>query len=194
MVKDYELKDLTINGKYSKYFWDSAINPNASIVNGLSNCTTLCYGLALLKGLGAPVKQIRDAKNWHKNISDDWEVLDYSRDILREGDIVEWSENHVAIMEDKNTVSASWYTGINGKSTIDGHYDTREGINSLQELSDMMSTSWPYRFYHRVSIEQECKGVGGGNPKYILRKKDNSDIDEKLDEIIELIREIQEVI
>lgn len=187
MGKDYNIQDFAYNGKYSKYFWDASINANASIVNGLANCTTFAYGLAKMWGLGAPVKRISDAKNWHKNVSDDWEVLDYAKENVRHGDILEWESNHVAVAEDNNYVHASWYTGEHGAAYYDGVYDTRNNIHSLQELSNFMIENYPYRFYHYVTISQENKSVGGVEPRYILRKK-NSDTDiEKIKKSIDEI-------
>lgn len=188
MAKGYNSDDLKIDGKYGKYFWDRTINPNASVQNGLSNCTTLTYGLCKLRGLGAPVSTIRNAGNWYKNLNADWEYMPYDRTELRKNDIVEWS-NHVVLMEDHDYCHCSWYTGCHGKSVYEGSWDTRP-YNSLEELCSAMQ-AWPYRFYHYTTIEQEIKGAGS-EPLRILRKKEHSDITKQLDEIIALIEEIKE--
>lgn len=191
----YNSEALQYGGQFNKYFWDPKVNPNASVVNGLSNCTTLTYGLCLLRGLGAPVTRIGDGGNWHNLLSSDWECYAYRKEDVKKNDILEW-DGHVALVDDiemgEPYVHCSWYTGQHGVSRYDGKWDTRP-YSSMKELSDAMQ-EWPYRFYHYVSVTKENSGVRG-EPKYILRKKGSSgDVKEKLDEIIRLIEEIKEEI
>lgn len=197
MVKDFNLDTVAIDGKYSKYFWDYDFNKNATLANCLANCTTLAYGVCLAAGLGAPVTVIRDAKNWHKNLSSDWEAIEYSREIVREGDIVEWAVNHVAVALDRNNVVASWYTGMNGKA-YDGDSYSKRDFSSLQETNDWMIKNYPYRFCHQCSIEQEIKSLGDAQPTWILRKKgasgDYKEIKEALTKIEKSLEKIKEAL
>ena len=45
----FTLDELRIGGRYNSFFWDD-LNPNATISNGLANCTTLAYGDCLIDG------------------------------------------------------------------------------------------------------------------------------------------------
>ena len=197
MVKDFNIETVSINGKYSKFFWDYDVNKNATLANCLANCTTFVYGACIAAGLGAPVSAIRDAKNWHKNLSSDWEAIEYSREIVRDGDIIEWAVNHVALALDKTTIAASWYTGMHGKAYYDGKYDTRD-FSTLQETNDWMISNYPYRFCHQCSLEQEIKSLGDAQPTYILRRKNSSgdykEIKNALTEIEKSIEKIKEAL
>lgn len=196
MVKDFKIDTVKYGGKYSKYFWDLTVNPNATLANCLANCTTAVYGMCLACGLGAPVTRISDARNWHKNLASDWEALTYSRDAVREGDIIEWDTNHVALVKDRNTIYASWYTGDHGKAYYDGGYDKRS-FSSLQETSNWMVENYPYRFFHEASIEQEIRSLGDEQPTLILRKKSSGDyteIKKALTEIEASIEKIKEAL
>lgn len=156
----------------NKYYWDKNINPNATISNGLADCTTLVYGAILQAGLPAPVSIISSARNWHKYLINGWYAMPYEeyKANIKVGDVLEWVDsNHVAIVSNVNDlyVSGSFYTGVNGKSTIDGKYDTREGINTLKELNDFMLNNYEYRYFHYVPLETECSWCGGF-PTFVL--------------------------
>lgn len=196
MVKDFNIDTVAIDGKYSKFFWDYNINKNATIANALANCTTLVYGACIAAGLGAPVSTIRDARNWHKNLTENWEVIPYSRKSVKENDILEWTTNHVAIAIDGNNVTASWYTGMNGKA-YDGEEYSKRDFSSLKDLSNWMKENYPYRFCHTCTVEQEIKSLGNVEPAYILRRKSsggNKEIKEALDEISKAIEKIKEAV
>ena len=167
---------LEYNGSAHQYYWDSTNNIEATIAAGLADCTTYARGRAMEIGLPCPMNQTGDASTWHKKLINNWISISFNKKDVRPGDIVEWSDggNHVAFVEeiinDTIYVSASWYTGINGKSYVDGKYDKRVGINSLKELSDLMISKYPYRFFHYCTLETENKNAGNGkNPTYILR-------------------------
>lgn len=168
---------LEYNGSAHKYYWDIDNNIEATITAGLADCTTYVRGRAMEIGLPCPMNQKGDASTWHNKLINNWKYFKYSKNDVQPGDIIEWSNgnNHVAFVEDvkdnKIYVSASWYTGENGKSYIDGKYDKRTSIKSLQELSDLMIKKWPYRFFHYCTIEEENKGVGG-EPTYIIRQEE----------------------
>ena len=168
----FNISDLTITGTYSPCFWDKSLNPNATITDGLANCTTLTYGLTILYNRPLPVSRIVSAGQWHNYLINNWTCKKFDKSILKVGDIIEWSKYcHVAtvdkIVGDKVYLHCSWYTGENGKSTEGKDYATREHIKTLQELSDIMSTKYSYRFYHYCTLEEESEMVKG-EPEYIL--------------------------
>ena len=191
-VKDFNENNIKYNGYFHQFFWDKGVNPNATIENGLANCTTFVYGVCKAIGLGAPVSRIVDARNWHKYLNSGWIAIPYDRAAVRENDIIEWDANHVGIAESRDRIASSWYTGMHGKAYFDGKYDTRS-FSSLKEMSEWMVANYHYRFFHKVSIEQEIKSIGA-EPTWILRKETGGEIPEKLDEIISLIEEIKEVL
>lgn len=193
------INDVRYGGKYHQYFWNKDKNPNATIENGLANCTTLVYGLCLIDGL-KPVNTIRNASVWHNYLSKNWTSIPFDITKLKVGDIIEWTTNvHVArvsrITDGKVYVYASWYTGEHGRSTYNGDYDTRH-FRSLEEMSDFFYYNYPTRFFHEWSLEEESKGVGG-QPNYILvmptvnptdRKKNENQI-EILDGFVQNVRD-----
>lgn len=158
----------------SVYWWNKSVNPEASVANGLGNCTCYVYGEALHCGLPAPVSVITDASHWHKHLINGWMAVPYQeyKTNIKKGDILEWvSGNHVAICSNiengKPWISGSFYTGTNGKAYSDGGYSTREGINSLKQLNDYMVANFPYRFFHYVTLDEESQWCGG-DPEFVL--------------------------
>lgn len=165
---------LEYGGKYHKFFWDIKVNPLASIANGLADCTTFVVGAVLQAGLPCPVSKFPSARNWHKYLTNGWTKIDFDIKKVKVGDVVEWSGdgNHVAIIskivDGVPYVSSSSYTGIHGKAYWNGKYDTRDGINSLKELSDLMISKYEYRFFHCITLEKEIAWCSGLKPTYIL--------------------------
>lgn len=165
---------LEYGGSAHKYYWDPSVNPNATIINGLPDCTTFAFGAVLEAGLPAPVSKIVAAGNWHNYLINGWIAKPYkgNEKTIKVGDILEWdgSKNHVAVVSEIGNevkISGSFYTGIHGTSMYDGSYDKRTGINSLQELSDFFINKYQYRFFHFVPLSTENSWVHG-EPDYIL--------------------------
>lgn len=155
----------------SPYWWNSSVNPCANLENGLANCVAFVYGECVRNGMKI-VDKISNASNFHKHLINGWYSVPYKeyKANIKVGDVLEWEDkNHVAIVSDINDiwVSASFYTGINGYSYRDGQYDTRKGINSLEQLNDFMYEKYPYRMFHNVPLEEECSSCGG-EPDYVL--------------------------
>lgn len=168
----YKISDFAYNGKYHDYCWNIVYNPNATIENGLANCTTLAYAFSYIHHLPRPVSRIVSASAWQKVLVNGWKRADYGSVSLKVGDIVQWVDKvHVATVIDikKGDVilGASWYTGEHGVAYYDGQYDTRNEFNSLQQLSDFMIEKYPYRFYHECSLNEEIQKCGG-MPENIL--------------------------
>lgn len=153
----------------NKYYWQLLINPNATVQNGLANCTTFVYGAIKEDGHLPPVVQIVNANKWHENLTNGWMLKQYDESILDVGDVIQWvSKCHVAVVSDKDkNISGSYYTGEHGKAYYDGKFDTRN-FNSLEELSHFMIMNYPKRFFHHWSIETESEWVGG-DPEHILK-------------------------
>lgn len=155
------------------YYWDIKVNPGASVANGLPDCTTFAYGCVLENGQLPPVYRFGSAGSWHTFLTNGWIAVPYKeyRENIKEGDIIEWSKgNHVAVVSSVLRgikVSGSFYTGIHGKAYYDGKYDTREGINSLQQLGDYFYNKYQYRFFHNTTVEEESKWCGY-DPDYVL--------------------------
>lgn len=169
----YNLNDFAINGKYYYYCWDINYNPNATIANGLANCTTLAIAFSYIHNLPYPVSRIGSANIWHKLLINGWSYKPYGTVSIEKGDIIEWVDNvHVAtvieIKEGEPILGCSWYTGEHGKSEIDGKYDTRNEFHSLDELSNFMVKNYPFRFYHEATLLEESNRVGG-LPQYVLK-------------------------
>lgn len=161
-------------GSDSQYYWNSSINPNATFQLCLANCTTYAYGRVQEEGLPKPVTTIRNANNWHTvvNTAEDWSLLNYTSGmVLNQGDIVEWSANHVAVVEYQGTnptVSASWYTDDNGH--VYGSRTTAVMGNTLQSVSNWMIANYPTRFFHTNTLTNESRLAGNSqNPLYVLR-------------------------
>lgn len=161
-------------GDWSKYYWNTNYNPNATFSLCLANCTTLCYGRALENGWSAPVTVIRNANQWHNYVNTpDWEVLNYSAGMqLKAGDIVEWSVNHVATIEEDGTdpyQSSSWYTGDDGSGSSN-RTASGMGGSTLRAVDTFMINNYPYRFYHYTKLSTENQQAGGGaQPRYVIR-------------------------
>lgn len=153
----------------NKFYWDRSENPNATISNGLANCTTFVYGAIKEDGHRVPVSVIVNANNWHQFLTNGWMSMPFSEDRLEVGDIVQWVEKcHIAIVSDKSkNISGSFYTGMHGKAYYDGSFDTRE-FSSLEEMSNWMTANYPYRFFHHCDIATENSWVGG-EPENILK-------------------------
>jgi hypothetical protein len=165
------IDDLRYGAKYHDYFWNTEYNPNATVRNGLANCTTLVVGLTYAFELPYPVSSIPNANNFHANLINGWKYTNFDKSKLKVGDIIEWTSNcHVCtvadIIDGVIYVHSSWYTGEHGRSTWDGKFDTRYSIHSLKELSDFMFNNYPYRTYHYTDLDTECQQVGG-DPQYI---------------------------
>lgn len=159
----------------SRYWWDVTLNPYSTISNGLADCTCFCYGACLAAALPVPhpYTGTYGAKNWHLHLINGWTSVPYKeyKNNIKVGDIIEWERgNHVAIVSgvDKGImISGSFYTGIHGKSVVDGKYDTRDGIKSLKELNDFMISNYQYRFFHYTTVETESSWCGY-EPDYVL--------------------------
>lgn len=161
-------------GTWSQYYWNTSYNPNATFENCMANCTTYAYGRVRENGLPAPVTRIRNANLWHTvvNTSAGWTLLNYSQGMsLQSGDILEWSANHVAVVETYGTnpgVSGSWYTGDDGTSSSDR--STAVMGSTLASVSNWMVSHYSNRFYHYVTMTTENNNAGGGAyPQYVLR-------------------------
>ena len=169
----YQLKDFTYDGKYKTYCWNINYNPNATVQNGLANCTTMAYAFSLILNLPVPVSRIANASAWDRYLTNGWTCEDYGSCDIAVGDIVQWVAHcHVAtVIGFKNgepLLGCSWYTGEHGKSMYDGSFDTRNSIHTRQELSDFMSENYPYRFYHETVLSDEASRTGG-LPEHILK-------------------------
>ena len=167
------INGLEYGGKYNKYFWDVNVNPLATISNCLANCTTFVIGDVLSDKLPMPISMLRNANSWHNYVTNGWTVHDFDYNSVQVGDILEWTSGcHVArVTKIKNSqvyVSGSFYTGIHGRAYYGGGFDTRDGLNSLQEVSDFMIKNYPVRFFHFWELEEENRWVGY-SPRYILR-------------------------
>lgn len=161
----YKVEDFTYEGKYKKYCWDINYNPNATIENGLANCTTMAIAFSYILQTPYPVSRIASASNWHNLLINGWKSKPYGSTQLKVGDIIEWSDRvHVATViemkEGEPYLGCSWYTGEHGVSVYNGRYDTRP-FSSLKELSDFMYQNYPYRMYHECSLYEESNRVGG---------------------------------
>lgn len=168
----YNIEDFVYNGKYHDYCWNYSYNPNATIENCLANCTTLAIAFSYIHQLPYPVSRIVSASRWNRVLTNGWKAVPYGSCEIKKGDIIQWVENvHVAtvidIKEGEPYLGCSWYTGIHGTAMYEGQYDTRDGLNTLQEVSDFMSQNYPYRFYHEATLYEESQRVGG-LPDYVL--------------------------
>lgn len=151
----------------NKYYWDINLNPYATILDGLADCTCYCYGAIIEDGHRPCVSRVCNANNYHKYLINGWSCMPYDESKLEFGDIIEWSEKcHVAVYVGDG-ICGSFYTGIHGKAYYDGKFDTRN-FRTLKEMSDWMIANYPVRFFHHWSIEKENSWVGG-EPDYILK-------------------------
>lgn len=159
-------------GKDAAFYWDKNINANATISNGLANCTTAAYGMVKELGHPALISKISGASTWHQYLINGWMCRDYVKSKARLGDIIQWVKHvHVAMVTDiqdnEPYISGSFYTGEHGKAYYNKKFDTRTRFNSLKELSDWMVMNYPFRFFHFQSITKESSAVGG-DPEHIL--------------------------
>lgn len=153
----------------NKYYWDIHLNPYASVLNGLADCTAFSYGAIIEDGHRPVVSRVCNADSYHKYLINGWSYIPYDESKVEKGDIIEWSKKcHVAVVSDsKKNISGSFYTGIHGRAYFDGKFDTRN-FRSLEEMSDWMVANYPTRFFHYWSIEEESRWCGG-SPDYILK-------------------------
>lgn len=153
----------------NRFYWDINLNPYASIVNGLADCTAFSYGAIIEDGHRPVVSRVCNANNFHKYLINGWSYIPFDEEKLEIGDIVEWSAKcHVAVVSDKEkNISGSFYTGMHGRAYYNGKFDTRSFV-SLKEMSDWMVANYPTRFFHHWSIEEESRWCGG-SPEYILK-------------------------
>lgn len=169
---DLNLDKIKYGGEYHYYFWDKSFNPVATIEDCLPDCTTFVIGDCGVTGTPRPVSKVVGASEWHNYIANDWTVIPYDINKVKVGDVIEWTgKPHVArVFKIENGVPwvrASFYTGENGTSMIDGKFDTRASFKSLEEVSLFMESKYPSRFYHENSVYDETKAVGV-SPAYIL--------------------------
>jgi len=152
----------------NQFYWKYLVNPNATITNGLANCTTFAYGCIKEDGHLPPVSTIVNASNWHTVLANGWMCIPFDKSKAEIGDIVQWVEHcHVAVVSDSDAISGSFYTGMHGKAYYQGKFDTRS-FSSLEEMSHWMIQNYPTRFFHHWSIEAECRWVGG-EPEHLLK-------------------------
>lgn len=161
----YNINNFRYGGQFHDFFWNPSYNANATIENGLANCTTLAIGLCYLQGLPLTVSRIGNANVWDRLLTNGWTSKPYGSVTLKVGDKLQWVEHcHVAtVIEIQNgeaILGCSWYTGEHGVSVYDGEFDTRH-FTSLPMLSDFMVNNYPYRFYHEATISEESTQVGG---------------------------------
>lgn len=165
----YNIGDFAYGGKYHDYCWNPSYNPNATIENGLANCTTMSIAFSFILHMPYPVTRIVSAGNWHKVLTNGYEYKPYGTCQIKVGDILEWPDHVATVIEIKEgeaLLGCSWYTGEHGQSIYDGKYDTRP-FSSLKQLSDFMVENYPYRFYHESLLYKESQEVGG-MPLYVL--------------------------
>lgn len=167
----YNIEDFSFGGKFHDYCWNTKYNPNATIENGLANCTTMAIAFSFILHNPYPVTRIGSANNWHRLLTNGWTAKPYGSVTIKKGDIIEWVENcHVAtvieIKEGEALLGCSWYTGEHGVSKYNGTYDTRP-FASQKEMSDFFVENYPFRFYHECSLYEESQRVGG-MPEYVL--------------------------
>ena len=168
----YKVEDFSYQGRFNKYCWNPLYNPNATIENGLANCTTLAIAFSYILKNPYPVTRIVSANNWHRVLTNGWTVKPYGSVEIEEGDILEWCENcHVStvlyINDGEPFLASSWYTGEHGVAMYEGKYDTRH-FATLEQLSNFMVENYPFRMYHECSLHEEANMVGG-LPEYVLK-------------------------
>lgn len=172
----YDVADFAYNGKYHDYCWNPLYNPNATIENGLANCTTMAIAFAYIHHLPYPVTRIVSSSRWNQVLTNGWKEADFGATEIKVGDIIQWIDNaHVAtvidIVDGQPILGCSWYTGEHGVSIYDGQYDTRSGFYSLEQLSNFMVENYAYRFYHEATIYEESDMVGGLPQKVLVAPK-----------------------
>ena len=155
-------------GYPNPFYWDLEINPNATITNGLANCTTYVFGAIKEEGHRAPVSYIMNASGWGRVLINGWMQIPFSEAEIEPGDIIQWVEHcHVAIATSKTMIAGSYYTGDHGKAYYNNRFDTRT-FKSLEQMSDWMQERCPSRFFHHWTLAEENAKVGG-DPEFILK-------------------------
>lgn len=144
---------LEYNGRSHQYFWDRSYNANATQQNCLANCTTYAYGRILEAGQAPPVSVIRNANLWHLNLTNGWTAIPFNIANVSPGDLLEWSSNHVAVVE--------WVE--NGVAYYSqSSFTNRDTSMSLQQISDYMIAYYPNRFW-------SMNNTNNWRPTYILK-------------------------
>ena len=170
-------------GYPNQFYWNVLVNPNATISNGLANCTTFVYGAIKEDGHNAPVSFIPNANAWHKALTNGWIYVPYEQGRAEVGDIIQWVDKcHIAVVSDSDTISGSYYTGMHGKAYYDGKFDTRD-FSSLEEMSAWMIANYPTRFFHTWSIATENEWVGGEPNNILLHPLYSVERNEAVDQI-----------
>ena len=170
-------------GYPNQFYWNILVNPNATISNGLANCTTFAYGCIKEDGHPAPVSLIANANVWHRYLSNGWSYVPYEQGRAEVGDIIQWVDKcHVAVVSESDTISGSFYTGMHGKAYYNGKFDTRD-FSSLEEMSDWMIKNYPKRFFHTWSIATENSWVGGEPNNILLHPLYSVERNEAVDQV-----------
>lgn len=165
-------------------YWDASLNigatfyvwypyqgaPNAVYCNtynlALPNCTTYAYGRILEAGDPAPISGFHNANAWHSYLINGWTAIAYNSSLVEAGDILEYSSNHVAVVEKVENgviyVSESAYTSDNGTASGD-RTDTLWG-STKQSVYNYGITHYPNRFF-RYGVNS----IWAGTPSYILK-------------------------
>ena len=159
-------------------FWNEKLNVYATIGNGLANCDCYTNGATIEEGHRPMVNVVCNANTMHKYLTNGWCYINYDPKKLEVDDVIQWVKHcHVAVYIGNGDIAGSFYTGDHGKAyiEIDGkkRFDTRTKFKTLQELSDVMSTEYKYRFFHTCTIKTESDSVKGkdedGTPEHILK-------------------------
>ena len=168
----YTINDLSFGGKYHDACWNPKYNKEANIQNALANCTTAVIAFCLIEKNPLPVSTIANASNWHNLLINGWRCIDFDKSKVKVGDIIQWVDKcHVCkvadIVDGTIYINGSFYTGEHGVAYYNGKYDTRNRFNSLQDLSNFMTSEYPTRFYHYWTLDKEAQ-MTGGQPEHIL--------------------------
>ena len=155
-------------GYPNPFYYDIVINPYASVLNGLADCTCYTYGAVKESGHRAIVSKVCNANVFHKYLINGWSYIPYEESKLEVDDVIEWvSHCHVAVYTGKGNISGSFYTGEHGRAYYNGKFDTRHFV-SLEDMDAWMWANYPDRMFHNWSIVTESKWVGGA-PEFILK-------------------------
>ena len=168
----YTINDLSFGGRYHDQCWNPKYNKEANIQNALANCTTAVIAFCLIEKNPLPVSTIANASNWHNLLINGWRCIDFDKSKVKVGDIIQWVDKcHVCkvadIVDGTIYINGSFYTGEHGVAYYNGKYDTRNRFNSLQDLSNFMTSEYPTRFYHYWTLDKEAQ-MTGGQPEHIL--------------------------
>ena len=173
-------------------YWDEKVNVYGTIVDGLADCTCYVNGATIEEGHLPMVYDTYNADTYHLHVKNGWSCIDYDPKKLEVDDVIQWVKHcHVAVYIGNGDIAGSFYTGEHGSAYIkvDGvkRFDTRKSFTSKQQLSDVMSTKYAYRFFHTCSIKTEGDWVKGddkdGTPEHILKHplwsvKENKSVDQ----------------